>query len=101
MVEEKKKGKTEEKIFRLRAPDKVRGTNWRERFYNEQVPVRDRIAEVRRPMNAQDLIRRGWTEVGAKEGKEEKKSVPKPEEKKESPKPEEEKKDKKKGEKKE
>lgn len=94
MSEEKKTEETkapERKVYRLRAPDKVKGTNWRERFYNEQVPVRNRIAEVRRPMNVRDLIRRGWTEVGTKEGKEEKKSAPKPEEKK----------DKKKGKKKE
>lgn len=74
----------EGKVYRLKAPEKTKGTNWREHFYNEVVPVRDRIAEVRRPMNAEDLKRRGWTEVGdgKKEKKEEKKGPPKTEEKK-------------------
>lgn len=73
MTDEKKTEEAkapEGKVYRLRAPDKVKGTNWRERFYNEQVPVRDRVAEVRRPMNAKDLERRGWTLIDGEDSEE-------------------------------
>ena len=46
--------------YQLEAPKNEKGTNWREYFYNEVTPVVGRIAYVRRPSNARDLIRRGW-----------------------------------------